>query len=341
MVHEKQSRLSNAANLLAGAFLITKADAEANITTPTSQNLYLELFTKQAAEELTAVFQGQRLKMAQQACEEARVLHWPLAFPQVFAQGGFDCVLGNPPWERIKLQEEEFFATRNRFVAEAKNKSERGQRIDWLAQGMLARNLYPELAHPTLECETEQRLYEEFIRARRTAEAASVFAHVKGKDGGRYPLTGVGDVNTYALFAETIIQITAKTGRAGFIVPTGIATDDSTKAYFGHIAQSGQLASLYDFENREKIFAAVDSRMKFCLLTLGRTEQAEFAFFLTNTQQLADTRRRFSLSSEDFSRINPNTLTCPVFRSRMDAELTKKVYARVPILIKEDNSPCT
>ena len=239
------------------------------------------------------------------------------------------------------MQEEEFFATRNRFVAEAKNKSERGQRIDWLAQGMLARNLYPELAHPTLECETEQRLYEEFIRARRTAEAASVFAHVKGKDGGRYPLTGVGDVNTYALFAETIIQITAKTGRAGFIVPTGIATDDSTKAYFGHIAQSGQLASLYDFENREKIFAAVDSRMKFCLLTLGRTEQAEFAFFLTNTQQLADTRRRFSLSSEDFSRINPNTLTCPVFRSRMDAELTKKVYARVPILIKEDNSPCT
>jgi hypothetical protein len=64
-----------------------------------------------------------------------------------------------------------------------------------------------------------------------------VFAHVKGGDGGRYPLTGVGDVNTYALFAETILQITAPTGRAGFIVPTGIATDDSTKAYFGHITQ--------------------------------------------------------------------------------------------------------
>jgi hypothetical protein len=333
--HAKQSRLGNAANLLVGAFLISKAEEEAQIITPTSRNLYLELFTEHAADDLANEHQSQRLAAGRQACENARVLHWPLAFPQVYAKGGFDCVLANPPWERIKLQEEEFFATRNRFVAEAKNKSERGQRIDWLAQGMLARNLYPELTHPPLECEAEQRLYQDFISARRTAEAASVFAHVKGKDGGRYPLTGVGDVNTYALFAETIIQITAKTGRAGFIVPTGIATDDSTKAYFGHIAQSGHLASLFDFENRDAIFLSVHRSYKFCLLTLGQAEQAEFAFFLTNTQQLADSRRRFALSADDFSRINPNTLTCPVFRSRMDAELTRKIYQRVPVLIRE------
>ena len=61
---------------------------------------------------------------------EARVLHWPLTFPQVFQKGGFDCVLGNPPWERIKLQEEEFFASENRLVAQAKNKAERQQRIE-------------------------------------------------------------------------------------------------------------------------------------------------------------------------------------------------------------------
>ncbi|MEI6068454.1 MAG: N-6 DNA methylase [Methylococcaceae bacterium] len=336
--HAKQSRLGNAANLLVGAFLIAKADAASQITTPTSQNLYLELFTKQAAEELTAVYQVQRLEMARQACEDARVLHWPLAFPQVYAKGGFDCVLGNPPWERIKLQEEEFFATRNRFVAEAKNKFERGQCIEWLAQGMLARNIYPELEYLPQECEAEQRLYQDFISARRTAEATSIFAHVKGKDGGRYPLTGVGDVNTYALFAETIIQITANTGRAGFIVPTGIATDDSTKAYFGHITQSGQLISMFDFENRDAIFPGVHRSYKFCLLTLGTAEQAEFSFFLTNTQQLADQRRRFALSADDFSRINPNTLTCPVFRSRMDAELTRKIYQRVPVLIREARS---
>ena len=334
----KDNRLGNAANLLVGAFLIPKTDINAQIVTPTSQNLFLELFTEQNTEELTGVYQGQRLEMARQACALARVLHWPLAFPQVYAKGGFDCVLGNPPWERIKLQEEEFFATRNRFVAEAKNKAERGQRIDWLAQGLLAHNLYPELEHPLQECEAEQRLYEEFISARRTAEAASIFAHVNGKDGGRYPLTGVGDVNTYALFAETISQITAKTGRAGFIVPTGIATDDSTKAYFSNMAGNCRLVELLAFENEEFIFAAVHHSFRFCLLVIAgqnQVEVADFVFFARQASQIHDERRRFQLSRTDFSRINPNTLTCPVFRSRTDAELTRKIYQYVPVLIRE------
>ena len=325
----RTSRLAHASDLLVGAYLLPKREGT-ETSIPTSATLYLTLLG-----DILPADQQSALVAAQTACAEARVLHWPLAFPQVFAAGGFDCVLGNPPWERIKLQEEEFFATRHRDIAQAKNKAERSQRIQWLAEGMLAKHLFPELEHALHECEAEQRLYAEFISARRTAEAASVFAHVKGEDGGRYPLTGVGDVNTYALFAETISQITADSGRAGFIVPTGIATDDSTKAYFGALATSGRLASLYDFENREAIFPGVHRSYKLCLLTIGSTTEAEFAFFLTQTSQLADDRRRFTLSADDFSRINPNTLTCPVFRARRDAELTRKIYHQVPVLIRE------
>jgi hypothetical protein len=334
--HAKENKLGHAANLLIGAFLAPKSDDQAKLTTPTSQDLYRELYENHVTTELNSVNQSERLAIARQLCVEAKVFHWPLMFPQVFAKRGFDCVLANPPWERIKLQEEEFFATRNKYVAEAKNKAERSKRIDWLAQGILAQQLYPELQQQNPhECEAEQRLYQEFISARRTAEAASIFAHINAEDGGRFPLTGVGDVNTYALFAETISQITAPNGRAGFIVPTGIATDDSTKAYFGDIAQNSKLASLYDFENREAIFVGVHRSSKFCLLTLGQAEQAEFAFFLTNTEQLKDESRRFRLTAEDFLRINPNTLTCPVFRSNQDAELTRKIYQRVPVLFKE------
>lgn len=323
------SRLAHAADLLLSAFVLPKTDESAD-SIPTSQTLYLELFSEQRSTQ-----HQQQLATAREACREARVLHWPLAFPQVFSKGGFDCVLGNPPWERIKLQEEEFFATRNALVAQAKNKAERSQRIDWLAQGQLARQIYPQQEHSEPADIAEQRLYREFLSARRTAEASSVFAHIKGEEGGRFPLTGVGDVNTYALFAETISQIVSVMGRAGFIVPTGIATDDSTKAYFGALATGGRLASLYDFENREAIFPGVHRSYKFCLLTLGPAAEAEFAFFLTQTAQLADARRRFTLSAEDFARINPNTLTCPVFRARRDAELTRKIYQRVPVLIRE------
>ncbi|WP_323032131.1 Eco57I restriction-modification methylase domain-containing protein [Brachymonas denitrificans] len=324
------SRLAHAADALVGAYLLPKTEDTAEAV-PTSITLHALLADPQRALSEHAA----PIAAARVACEQARVFHWPLAFPQVFAQGGFDCVLGNPPWERIKLQEEEFFATRHRDVAQARNKAERAQRIQWLSEGMLARHLYPDLAHEVHEDEAEKRLYREFVTARRTAEAASVFAHVKGTDGGRYPLTGVGDVNTYALFAETILQIHADSGRAGFIVPTGIATDDSTKAYFGHITQNRRLVSLYDIENREAVFPSVHRSYKFCLLTLGAAEQAEFVCFATQVSQLADPRRRFTLTPDEFRLINPNTLTCPVFRSERDAELTKKLYRAAPVLMRD------
>lgn len=326
----KTSRLAHAADLLVGAFLLPKREGD-EVRVPTSTTLYLTLL----GDTLPAEQQG-ALAAAQTACAEARVLHWPLAFPQVFANGGFDCVLGNPPWERIKLQEEEFFATRYPDVAQAKNKSERNQRIQWLAEGMLAKNLFPQLEHAPHECEAEQRLYAEFINARRMAEAASVFMHVDGEDGGRYPLTGVGDVNTYALFAETIQQITHPSGRAGFIVPTGIATDDSTKAYFSHLTQNALLVRLQAFENEEFIFPSVHHSFRFCMLTLGKSDQAEFIFFARQASQIHDQRRRFTLTPNDFRLINPNTLTCPVFRSERDALLTKKLYSATPVLI-DDN----
>ena len=327
----KTSRLAHAADLLVGAYLLPKREG-AETSIPTSGTLYLTLL----GDVLPTDQQG-ALAIAQTACAEARVLHWPLAFPQVFASGGFDCVLGNPPWERIKLQEEEFFATRHRDIAQAKNKAERSQRIQWLAEGMLAKHLFPEMEHALHECEAEQRLYAEFISARRTAEAASVFAHVKGEDGGRYPLTGVGDVNTYALFSETISQICHATGRAGFIVPTGIATDSSARAYFAGLTQQKRLVSLYDFDNSDRVFPAVATLVRFSLVTLGESEIATFAFLLKGVSDLLDDRRRFALSAEDFRLINPNTLTCPVFSSRMDAEITRKIYGRTPVFILESS----
>ena len=154
-------------------------------------------------------------------------------------------------------------------------------------------------------------------------------------------MTGVGDVNTYALFAETIAILTKSAGRAGFIVPTGIATDDSTKKFFSQITQSERLVSLFDFENTQKIFPAVATLVRFSLVVLGRAESARFAFLLNSPQQVADETRWFSLTAEDFQLINPNTLTCPVFRSRKDAEITKKIYQIAPVLLRkgQDGSP--
>jgi hypothetical protein len=287
-----------------------------------------------------------KLTEAARFCRRHQVFHWWLEFPHIFSPrplgegqgvraGGFSVLLGNPPWERIKLQEEEFFATRSPLVAAAQHKAERARRIGLLKEGRLLHEVDPELERAENLMPpnpTEIRLYEEFIAARRGAEAASLFAH----DSGRYPLTGVGDVNTYALFAETFSQLVAPKGRAGFIVPTGIATDDSTKAYFEEISQAGRIISLYDFRTGPGLFSEIGhQRFKFCLLTLGETTATDFLFFALEVPHLLDQRRHFALTPEEFKLINPNTRTCPTFRSQMDAELTKKIYRAAPVLIEE------
>lgn len=335
----QNSRLAQAADMLIAAFLAAK-NSDTQLGVPTSQNVYLALFTDQSPDDQPQAHQRLRLNDARDLCKASFVLHWPLVFPQVFAQGGFDCVLGNPPWERIKLQEEEYFASSHPLIAQAMNKSERGQRIQWLSEGMLAKHIYPELEHPKVESEQEKRLYAKFIIAKRVAEAASMFAHVKGEEGGRYPLTGIGDVNTYALFSETIRQVLSPKGRAGFIVPSGLATDNSTKDFFGELITKKSLESFFEFENEGFFMGAGQGHMlRFALTTMVGSEQqvaeTRFLFQGKKLNYLNDERRVFTLTPEDIFRVNPNTLTCPIFQSRYDAELTKKIYQRVPVLIRE------
>ena len=265
--------------------------------------------------------------------EQYRFFHWHLEFPEVFDvpkavrgidpatgwAGGFDCVLGNPPWERIKLQEQEFFAQRDVTIATATNAAARKRLIAALKDD-----------------EDRRSLYEEFEAAKRQAEGESHFL----RNGGRYPLTGRGDINTYAVFAEADRTLIGKRGRMGVIVPTGIATDATTQHFFKDLVQRGAIASLYDLETNPNLWSGIGhNRFKFSLLSLcgsaHREPVAKFAFFMHSTSELDDPGKVFSLTPEEITLLNPNTGTCPVFRSRRDAEITLGVYRRIPVLIKE------
>ncbi|ANK82134.1 MAG: restriction endonuclease [Rhizobiales bacterium NRL2] len=310
-------RARTGCNLYTAAFLLLKSgevpSGNSERTVPISQDVWL------------AIGQGKGRKPIMEnakAATQARALHWPLEFPDIIGRGGFDVVLGNPPWERIKLQEKEFFAARDADIASAPNAAARTRKINALRDA---------------EAGTPQRaLWDAFQAEKRFSDAISTFARVDGEDGGRFPFTGTGDVNTYQLFAELFSCLAGPNGRAGVIVPTGIATDATTAPFFSHLVDKQRLSSLVDFENRAGLFPAVDSRMKFCLLTIGRNEPAaRFAFFLTEPAQLAEAERNFTLSPEQLAAINPNTKTAPVFRSRWDAELTAKIYQNTPVLIDE------
>jgi hypothetical protein len=253
----------------------------------------------------------------------ARAFHWPLEFPDVMQRGGFDVVLGNPPWERIKLQEQEFFAALSPEIANASNKAARDKLIKGLASAAIG--------------SAERVLSDAFTMAKREAEATSEFVRVPGDNGGRFALTGRGDVNTYALFAEVFANLTGPKGRAGVIVPTGIATDATTAPFFASLVESRRLVSLFSFENEENIFPAVHHAFKFALLTVGKESEgkSQFAFFLRQTAELMDPERLFFLTSVQIAKLNPNSRTAPVFRSREDAAVTTKIYNSCPVLIED------
>lgn len=251
------------------------------------------------------------------AAVHPQAMSWESKFEDVFSrpeEPGFDCVVGNPPWERLKLQEREFFALSAPKIAGAVSAAQRRKMIASL-----------EKSNPDL--------YQRYEKAKGLAERT--LAHVRG--AGRFPLTAKGDINTYMLFAELARKIVAPRGRVGLLVPSGIATDKTTKEFFAGLMEGKSLISLYDFENKAPVFPDVHRSFKFSTLVFGGSEvkvpEADFVFFARRMEDLADKDRHIPLSSKEMELLNPNTHTCPVFRSRRDAELTKAIYRRVPILV--------
>jgi hypothetical protein len=324
---QTRHRLRTACDLYVAAFLMPKlteprvTDGAAGITVPTTAAVREKL----AGRATVSTLEAEAIRTAMLA----RAFHWPLEFPQIFfpvggRKPGFDLALGNPPWERIKLQEQEFFASRDAGIAGAANKAERQKLIDGIqgaATGTVAR-----------------MLFDEFNLSKRVAEAQSTFARTGADDGGRFPRAGVGDVNTYALFSELFSVISR---RAGIVVPTELATSDTTKVFFGHLVDSGRLHCLYDFQTGMGYFDRIGhARFKFVLVALGEPRKVsnpkfKVAFFLRTAAEMADQTRYFEMSKSDIAAINPNTRTAPIFRSKADAELTKQIYSRLPVLVDD------
>ena len=261
--------------------------------------------------QLSADFKTEVKRMA----DEQRFFHWCVEFPEVFAANkGFDVMCGNPPWDKIKVEDKKWFESHNRAdIVNAGTASQRKEAIEAL-----------QTSDPTL--------YKEYAKALADAEALSRFARL----AGRFDLTATGDIDLYPMFAELCLSFSKEAW--GLVLPTGIAVNDSNKAFFSKLIDENRLVSLYDFENREKLFD-IDSRFKFCLLVAAKTQltprTVKGGFFLTRLDHLLDPRRIYSLQTSDFARLNPNTKTCPVFRTSRDAKLTAKIYRNSTILYNE------
>lgn len=271
-------------------------------------------------ERLSSLLQKVRTVVATE-----RFLHWQVAFPDVWENweqeqrsGGFDAVIGNPPWDRIKLQQVEWFAGRKREIALASKASDRKKMITALEKA-------------------NDPLLDDYQIAQAQSEAAARIA----RDGGEYPLLSKGDINIYSLFVERALQLVKPEGMVGLVVPSGIASDKNAAPFFKGIATTGRLKALYDFENKKVFFPDVHASFKFCIFVAGKhplAAPARCAFYLHKVDELDDPQRCFTLDASDFARVNPNTGTAPIFRTRRDADLTTAIYSRLPVLVDRSGS---
>ena len=296
------------ANLFLGAYFAPKTSETASWVPYTEDlnRLKLEMSQRKDVED-------QIRKLAR----HGRFFHWHIAFAEIMQEGGFDIVLGNPPWEQVQLDPREFFAAKDREIAEQPNMAARNRAIKRLAV-------------------TNPALHSEYFAAVCEMKRLHHFIHTVG----RFPKTSYGRLNSAPLFAELTLQLLSPRGKAGLVLPTGIATDSFNQYFFADLVEKQALVSLYDFENREGVFPGVHRSYKFCLLTLSGTNcpcpEAEFAFFLHQAEQLGEKERRFKLSDEDFTLFNPNTRTCPIFRTRRDMEIARKMYRRAGVFWREE-----
>ena len=266
------------------------------------------------------------LKTALELARDQRFMNWQVAFPGVWAnweacelRGGFDAVIGNPPWDRMKLQQVEWFSARRREIASTPRAADRKRMIAELERA-------------------GDPLANDFALASERAAAALRMA----RESGDYLLLSKGDLNLYSLFVERSLTLVKPEGMVGLLVPSGIASDKTAARFFKGVATEGRLKALLDFENRRTRFDAppffpdVDSRFKFCAFVAAASPQANSArcaFFLQSVSELNDPDRCFPMDAESFAQINPNTGTAPIFRSRRDAELTRGIYDRMPVLV--------
>lgn len=269
-------------------------------------------------------------KLAQLIAREQLFFHWELEFPEVWfdeegnllLNGGFDVLVGNPPWDKIKPNEREFYANYNPTI--------------WNYQGTARKQFIAQLRED-VDVVNQWQIYEKRINASLSLLLkGGLYQHqtaiVENKQTG-------GDPDTFKFFTERAFQLLRTNGRSSIIVPHGIQSTLGCTALRRLLLDHCDLQVLCRLDNERKIFPGVFHGQKFDLLVFAKnipTQRIEAAFFSWEKAEVLNSFRTHSrymqIEARLLRELNPETYTFIEFHSYHEVELVRRISANVPRL---------
>jgi predicted RNA methylase len=258
--------------------------------------------------EIEDILQDRNSEISQEIDEYAKkfnFFNYEVEFAEVFDENrGFDIVIGNPPWEKVKFDEKDFFP---KFKREYRT---------------LSSSQKKKISKELLESDEVRREYE---TRKEMFDKSNEFLV------SNYPLNrGVGDSNLFRFFVEKNLGLLKKEGNLTYVLPSALFQDDGSITLRKHILENFQLNFFFSFENRRPVFPDVDSRYKFAVMQLenGKTEKIKTLFYATDPKDLRDKKKHISYSLKTIKTIAPHHLNLFEIRSKCDLKIVRKAYRR-------------
>ena len=276
-------------------------------------------------------YSDERWQQVKKVSQEHSFFHWDLEFPDIFydddgkrrKNSGFDGVVGNPPWQIVKPDVDEFFSpfynlknTEQKFSMLTKNKKNK-----FVKECLKDKKI-------KVDYDLYNRYYEKQMKYFNSGSYYYQSSIVNGKKQS-------SDLNLYKLFTERSYAQLGKNGLCGFVVPSGIYSDLGSKGLREMLIEKTKINSLYSFINKKGIFEGIHRQFKFCLIifTKGNTTKKFLASFYLEDASILQNHKKiaYDYDLKHIQTMSPNSLSFLECKNETEFTILKKLY-RYPLL---------